>query len=91
VVGGRAFTIDPRDNIIPFTDDDGEVTCLSGTIDGGPNTPDNIFTLWVTCRHLRCTYTYRIPFASGDVFLHNVVTTFNLVTNTTTLTQRQTY
>jgi hypothetical protein len=28
---------------------------------------------------------------SGDVFLHNVVATFNLQQNTTTLTQRQKY
>jgi hypothetical protein len=91
VIAGKAFTVDPRDNVIPSTDETGKVTCISGTQDGGANTPDNIFILWVTCRHLRCAHPHCICATSGDVFLRNVVTTFNVGTNTTTLTQRQPY
>jgi hypothetical protein len=46
VIGGVAFAIDGRDNILPAgTDQNGKEVCISGTQDGGPATPDNIFIL----------------------------------------------
>ncbi|KAJ7696929.1 acid protease [Mycena rosella] len=72
-IGGKTFTIDARDQILPAgTDDNGNIICISGTQDGGPDVADNIFIL-------------------GDVFLHNVVATFNPVAAEITLTQRAKY
>ncbi|KAJ6536853.1 aspartic peptidase domain-containing protein [Mycena capillaripes] len=73
VIGGKTFTIDGRDQIIPAgTDDDGNIICITGTQDGGPDVAEDIFIL-------------------GDVFLHNVVSTFNPVAGEVTLTQRAKY
>ncbi|KAJ6525127.1 acid protease [Mycena capillaripes] len=73
VIGGKTFSIDVRDQIIPAgTDDNGDIICITGTQDGGPDTADDIFIL-------------------GDVFLHNVVSTFNPVAREVTLTQRAKY
>ncbi|KAF7345412.1 Acid protease [Mycena venus] len=72
-LGGKKFPIDARDQILQAgTDDDGNVVCISGTQDGGEDTPDNVFIL-------------------GDVFLHNVVSTFNIQTNEMTVTRRKKY
>jgi len=72
-IGGKTFTIDARDQILPAgTDDNGNIICITGTQDGGPDVADNIFIL-------------------GDVFLHNVVATFNPVDAEVTLTQRAKY
>ncbi|KAF7371069.1 Acid protease [Mycena sanguinolenta] len=54
------------------TDDDGNIVCISGTQDGGEDTPENVFIL-------------------GDVFLHNVVSTFNIKTDELTITRRKKY
>ncbi|KZP26584.1 acid protease [Athelia psychrophila] len=74
VIGGKTFTVDAKDQIIPAgTDATGAEVCLSGTQDGGdPSDPQTTYIL-------------------GDVFLHNVVSTFNVVKNTITLTQRKAY
>ncbi|KAJ7493834.1 acid protease [Mycena latifolia] len=72
-IGGKTFTIDARDQILPAgTDDEGNIICITGTQDGGPDVADNIFIL-------------------GDVFLHNVVATFNPIQAEITLTQRAKY
>ncbi|KAJ6541051.1 acid protease [Mycena vulgaris] len=72
-IGGKTFTIDARDQILPAgEDDDGNIICITGTQDGGPDVAENIFIL-------------------GDVFLHNVVTTFNPVAGEVTITQRAKY
>ncbi|KAF7362758.1 Acid protease [Mycena venus] len=73
VIGGKTFSIDARDQILPAsTDDEGNIICMTGTQDGGPDVADGIFVL-------------------GDVFLHNVVATFNPVAGEVTLTQRAKY
>ncbi|KAJ7618179.1 aspartic peptidase domain-containing protein [Mycena polygramma] len=73
VIGGKSFTVDGRDQILPAgTDDSGNIICITGTQDGGPDEAENIFIL-------------------GDVFLHNVVSTFNPVAHEVTLTQRANY
>ncbi|KAJ7308516.1 acid protease [Mycena albidolilacea] len=72
-LGGKVFPIDARDQILDAgTDDDGNTVCITGTQDGGADTPDNVFIL-------------------GDVFLHNVVSTFNIQTNELTVTRRKKY
>ncbi|KAJ7204554.1 aspartic peptidase domain-containing protein [Mycena haematopus] len=72
-IGGKTFTIDGRDQILPAgTDDNGNIICITGTQDGGPDEDGNIFIM-------------------GDVFLHNVVATFNPVAGEVTLTQRAKY
>lgn len=45
VIGGKSFVVDGRDNVIPSLDEDGNLVCISGTQDGGPNTDGNIFVL----------------------------------------------
>jgi hypothetical protein len=46
VLGSASFTIDPRDQIIPQgRDAAGNVVCLSGTQDGGPDVPQNLVIL----------------------------------------------
>jgi hypothetical protein len=48
VLGGVAFAVDGKDQILPAgTDENGKELCISGTQDGGANTPDNIFILYV--------------------------------------------
>ncbi|KAJ6457398.1 aspartic peptidase domain-containing protein [Mycena vitilis] len=72
-LGGKSFPVDARDQILEAgTDDAGNVVCMSGTQDGGADTPENMFIL-------------------GDVFLHNVVATFNIVANELTITRRKKY
>ncbi|KAJ6485608.1 aspartic peptidase domain-containing protein [Mycena sanguinolenta] len=72
-LGTESFPIDARDQILEAgTDDDGNVVCISGTQDGGEDTPDTVFIL-------------------GDVFLHNVVSTFNIKTDELTITRRKKY
>ncbi|KAJ7249530.1 aspartic peptidase domain-containing protein [Mycena haematopus] len=72
-LGEKSFPIDARDQILENgTDDDGNVVCISGTQDGGEDTPDTVFIL-------------------GDVFLHNVVSTFNIKTDELTVTRRKKY
>ncbi|KAF7795741.1 hypothetical protein EIP86_006908 [Pleurotus ostreatoroseus] len=44
-IGGVEFAVDPKDQILPFLDDTGNVVCISGTQDGGPAEDDNIFIL----------------------------------------------
>lgn len=44
-IGGTEFALDPRDQILPFFDDSGNVVCISGTQDGGPDEDGNIFIL----------------------------------------------
>jgi hypothetical protein len=90
VIGGVTLTVDPRDNIVGATDGN-KTICASGTQDGGPPSPESAFILWVTFRGLYCLHAHGFRSNSGDVFLHNVVTTFNLGKNTTTLSQRQAY
>ncbi|KAF7344192.1 Acid protease [Mycena venus] len=73
VIGGKTFQIDARDQILPAgTDDNGNIICITGTQDGGPDVAEDIFIM-------------------GDVFLHNVVSTFNPVAGEVTLTQRARY
>jgi len=73
IIGGKTFTIDGRDQILPAgTDDNGNIICITGTQDGGPDVAEDIFIL-------------------GDVFLHNVVSTFNPIAGQVTLTQRAKY
>ncbi|KAJ7033574.1 acid protease [Mycena alexandri] len=51
-IGGKTFTIDARDQIIPAgTDDEGNIICITGTQDGGPDAPENIFILGDTFLH----------------------------------------
>ncbi|KAJ7088254.1 acid protease [Mycena epipterygia] len=72
-IGGKVFTVDPRDLILPAgTDDKGNLLCISGVTGNGPNVDTSIFVL-------------------GDVFLHNVVTTFAPTQHEVTITQRSPY
>ncbi|KAF7322169.1 Acid protease [Mycena kentingensis (nom. inval.)] len=51
-IGGTAFAIDGRDQIIPAgEDDDGNVICILGTQDGGPDVAEDIFILGDTFLH----------------------------------------
>lgn len=46
VLGGKTFTIDPRDQVIWVgTDDNGKDLCVSGTQDGGPESMGSVFIL----------------------------------------------
>jgi hypothetical protein len=46
VMNGTSFEVDARDNVVVAgMDKDGKDICISGTQDGGPRTPDNIFIL----------------------------------------------
>ncbi|KAJ7124372.1 acid protease [Mycena epipterygia] len=73
VLGGKTFSIDPRDLVVPVgTDANGTALCASGIQDGGREGVGSVFVL-------------------GDVFLHNVVTTFDIQKNQLTVTQRQNY
>ncbi|KAJ7500008.1 acid protease [Mycena latifolia] len=73
VLGGKTFTVDGRDLVVPVGKDaDGNDLCVSGIQDGGPETQGNVFIL-------------------GDVFLHNVVATFDIQKNQVTVTQRMNY
>lgn len=44
-IGGKLFSVDGRDNILPTVDETGKVVCISGTQDGGEDTDGNIFIL----------------------------------------------
>lgn len=44
-IGGKSFTVDGRDNILPTLDANGTLSCISGTQDGGADTDGNIFIL----------------------------------------------
>lgn len=47
-IGGKTFTIDGKDQILPSTGPDGKVQCISGTTDGGdPADPNSIFIMCV--------------------------------------------
>ncbi|KAJ7636639.1 acid protease [Roridomyces roridus] len=76
-VGGVAFDIDPRDQVIPQQNttagaEPGSIFCVSGTQDGGSADDDTaLFVL--------------------DVFLHNVVATLNPVDDEITLSERVPY
>ncbi|KAJ7277450.1 acid protease [Mycena rebaudengoi] len=73
VLGGKSFTIDGRDQIVPVGKDaKGQDLCVSGTQDGGAEMDGSLFVL-------------------GDVFMKNVVTTFDIRRNTITFTQRKWY
>jgi hypothetical protein len=90
-LGGKSFPIDARDQILNAgTDDDGNVVCISGTQDGGPDTPENVFILYVALFSCFCDIVTEYLF-SGDVFLHNVVSTFNIQENEMTITRRRKY
>ncbi|KAJ6622083.1 aspartic peptidase domain-containing protein [Mycena sp. CBHHK59/15] len=69
ILGGKEFTIDARDQILPSGN---AITCFTGTQDGGLAVTGNALTL-------------------GDVFLHNVVATFNPVAAEITITKRAAY
>ncbi|KAJ7107916.1 aspartic peptidase domain-containing protein [Mycena epipterygia] len=45
VLGGTSFEIDPRDQIVVNKDANGTTFCVSGTQDGGPDVPGNLFAL----------------------------------------------
>ncbi|KAJ7488920.1 aspartic peptidase domain-containing protein [Mycena latifolia] len=45
VIGGMSFRVDPRDQIMPKKNADGNVVCFSGTQDGGLDVPGNLFAL----------------------------------------------
>ncbi|KAJ7107936.1 aspartic peptidase domain-containing protein [Mycena epipterygia] len=45
VLGGTSFKIDPRDQIMVQKDANGTTFCISGTQDGGPDVPGNLFAL----------------------------------------------
>jgi hypothetical protein len=49
VIGGKSFSIDGRDQVLPGgTDEKGNLLCISGTQDGGPDSDGNIFILCVS-------------------------------------------
>ncbi|KAF7315938.1 Acid protease [Mycena indigotica] len=51
-IGGVRFSVDGRDQILPGgTDENGNIICVLGTQDGGPNVPENIFILGDTFLH----------------------------------------
>ena len=90
-IAGTKFTVDGQDQILPAgTDDNGNEICISGTQDGGD--PSNPKTIYILCvRFCPSSVILTNEFIRGDVFLHNVVATFNIQTNTVTLTQRASY
>ncbi|KAJ6526493.1 acid protease [Mycena vulgaris] len=76
-IGGKTFPIDKRDQILPTGKDaNNNTVCITGTQDGGADQAGTVFIFCV---------------ARGDVFLHNVVTTFNPIDGEVTLTQRAPY
>lgn len=90
-IGGKQFKIDGKDQILPAgTDSDGNEVCLSGTQDGGD--PSDSTTVFILCAKFPLWLPNSIDHCfRGDVFLHNVVTTFNIQSNQITLTQRASY
>ncbi|KAJ7698049.1 aspartic peptidase domain-containing protein, partial [Mycena rosella] len=71
-IGGKTFSIDPRDQIVSLGEDDSrKIICASGTQPSSllAKNSGSVFLL-------------------GDVFLHNVVATFNPIAREVTLTQR---
>ncbi|KAJ7351513.1 acid protease, partial [Mycena albidolilacea] len=74
-LGGKRFSIDPRDQIVASGKfDNGTIACASGT------QPISAISLG-----------FDTQFILGDVFLHNVVSTFNPIDREVTLTQRAEY
>ncbi|KAJ7854535.1 aspartic peptidase domain-containing protein [Mycena olivaceomarginata] len=73
-LGGKTFSIDPRDQIVPVTMENGTIVCASGT--------QPISAVGAA---------FQGQFLLGDVFLHNVVSTFNPIDGEVTLTQRAAY
>lgn len=89
-IGGVEFAVDPKDQILPSLDDNGNTICISGTQDGGPAEDDNIFILWVPLL-LTDEPILNGLCDRGDVFLHNVVATFNIASNNITISERVPY
>jgi hypothetical protein len=52
-IGGKTFTVDPADNLLPLGENDaeGNPLCISGTVDNGPVEEGNIFILGDTFLH----------------------------------------
>jgi hypothetical protein len=51
-IGGKKFTIDAKDQILPSTGPDGKVQCISGTTDGGdPADPNSLYIMGDTFLH----------------------------------------
>ncbi|KAJ7787523.1 acid protease [Mycena olivaceomarginata] len=74
-LGGKRFSIDPRDQIVASGKfDNGTIACASGTQPISAISPG-----------------FDTQFILGDVFLHNVVSTFNPIDREVTLTQRAEY
>ncbi|KAJ7806357.1 aspartic peptidase domain-containing protein [Mycena olivaceomarginata] len=74
-LGGKRFSIDPRDQIVASGKfDNGTITCASGTQPISAISPG-----------------FDTQFILGHVFLHNVVSTFNPIDREVTLTQRAEY
>ncbi|KAJ7352704.1 acid protease [Mycena albidolilacea] len=74
-IGGQAFSMDPRDQLLPVVaDEQGDVVCVLGTQaqQGGPDISQDFHLL-------------------GDTFFRNIVTTFNPIDKEVTLTQRVAY
>lgn len=92
-IGGKNFVVDGRDQIIPAgEDEDGNIICITGTQDGGPDVPGNIFILCVSF-----SFSFQVGYPAdgmvcrGDTFLHNVVTTYNPVAGQITISERVPY
>lgn len=89
-IGGKTFTIDGRDQVVPNgIDGNGKNVCISGTQPGTEN--DDFYILWVeqfswSLKLIVDHYKIR-----GDVFLHNVISTFNIKAEEITLSQRAKY
>ncbi|KAJ7214524.1 acid protease [Mycena pura] len=51
-IGGKSFSVDARDQVLPAgTDDEGNIICILGTQDGGPDVAADIFILGDTFLH----------------------------------------
>jgi len=76
-IGGKTFTVDPADNLLPLgeNDEEGNPLCVSGTVDNGPVEAGNIFILGDTFLHNvvvtfnietdEVTLTQRAPYTNG--------------------------
>ncbi|KAF8193979.1 hypothetical protein K438DRAFT_1969269 [Mycena galopus ATCC 62051] len=94
-VGEKKFPIDGRDQIVKNIDSKGKMSCTSGTQAGGngsdPNTVHPVRPLSSNSFSFMCTDHSPFSLLSGEFFLHNVVSTFNIRTNQITLTKRKKY
>jgi hypothetical protein len=91
VLGGVAFAVDGKDLIVPAgTDAQGSEVCVSGIQDGGPYSPNDLFILCVLWLFDEASGLLTHS-CSGDVFLHNVVATFQTAANAITVTERTKY